>query len=147
MFLFHTRVHSKRHFCRPFNIQYFKYFRFFWSNWKKKAKNVTWHEPKLVVKPSHLSPPPRRWWNIFPGLCRNRHRQDFVKKSENRNMQSSRVGLLFLLSCLCLGVKEVLRCVSGHYLAGELTAIMGPSGAGKTSLLNVITGIQWVCIF
>ncbi|XP_065340095.1 ATP-binding cassette sub-family G member 1 [Cloeon dipterum] len=36
--------------------------------------------------------------------------------------------------------KPVLKGVSGTFKAGELTAIMGPSGAGKTSLLNVLTG-------
>ncbi|KJE94832.1 multidrug resistance protein [Capsaspora owczarzaki ATCC 30864] len=34
----------------------------------------------------------------------------------------------------------ILREVSGEFLHGRLTAIMGPSGAGKTSLLNVLCG-------
>jgi ABC-type multidrug transport system ATPase subunit len=36
--------------------------------------------------------------------------------------------------------KQVLKGVSGTFKSGELTAIMGPSGAGKTSLLNLLTG-------
>lgn len=38
--------------------------------------------------------------------------------------------------------KHVLKGVSGKFKPGELTAIMGPSGAGKTSLLNILTGFQ-----
>ena len=35
---------------------------------------------------------------------------------------------------------KVLKCVTGELKAGRLTAIMGPSGAGKTSFLNVVSG-------
>ncbi|KAJ8688160.1 hypothetical protein QAD02_023955 [Eretmocerus hayati] len=36
--------------------------------------------------------------------------------------------------------KQLLKNVSGEFRAGELTAIMGPSGAGKTVLMNVLAG-------
>jgi len=36
--------------------------------------------------------------------------------------------------------KEILKRVSGCAYAGETLAIMGPSGAGKTSLLNILAG-------
>lgn len=36
--------------------------------------------------------------------------------------------------------KKILDGLNGSARSGELTAIMGPSGAGKTSLLNVLTG-------
>ncbi|CAH0560101.1 unnamed protein product [Brassicogethes aeneus] len=38
--------------------------------------------------------------------------------------------------------KQIVKGVSGKFKSGELTAIMGPSGAGKTSLLNILTGFQ-----
>nr|QHN70689.1 ATP-binding cassette subfamily member 4 [Limenitis arthemis astyanax] len=38
--------------------------------------------------------------------------------------------------------KKVLKNVSGLFKSGHLTAIMGPSGAGKTSLLNALTGFS-----
>ncbi|XP_074037871.1 ATP-binding cassette sub-family G member 1 isoform X1 [Leptinotarsa decemlineata] len=38
--------------------------------------------------------------------------------------------------------KQIIKGVSGRFLSGELTAIMGPSGAGKTCLLNILTGYQ-----
>lgn len=36
--------------------------------------------------------------------------------------------------------KIILDSMSGQFLPGRLTAIMGPSGAGKTSLLDVVAG-------
>jgi ABC-type multidrug transport system ATPase subunit len=34
----------------------------------------------------------------------------------------------------------ILEGVSGSFLPGTLTAVMGPSGAGKTSLISVLSG-------
>ncbi|KAJ3266288.1 hypothetical protein HDU77_001777 [Chytriomyces hyalinus] len=44
---------------------------------------------------------------------------------------------------LCLRLpdgKEILQGVSGSIRAGRMTAIMGPSGAGKTTFMNVLMG-------
>ncbi len=41
------------------------------------------------------------------------------------------------------GVKPVLRDVSMHVNIGELVAIMGPNGMGKSTLVSVIAGILW----
>ncbi|CAH0714230.1 unnamed protein product, partial [Brenthis ino] len=38
--------------------------------------------------------------------------------------------------------RQILKNVSGIFKSGQLTAIMGPSGAGKTSLLNALTGFS-----
>lgn len=38
--------------------------------------------------------------------------------------------------------KQILKGVSGRFKSGELTAIMGPSGAGKTSLFHILTGFR-----
>mmetsp|Transcript_30128 Transcript_30128/g.61539 ORF Transcript_30128/g.61539 Transcript_30128/m.61539 type:complete len:665 (-) Transcript_30128:343-2337(-) len=38
------------------------------------------------------------------------------------------------------GEKKILNSVWGEAPPGEITAIMGPSGAGKTSLLNILAG-------
>ncbi|XP_059477912.1 ATP-binding cassette subfamily G member 4-like [Neocloeon triangulifer] len=37
---------------------------------------------------------------------------------------------------------EILHNISGKFNAGELTAILGPSGAGKTSLLKILAGFR-----
>ena len=36
--------------------------------------------------------------------------------------------------------KRILNCVSGIIRPGRLTCILGASGAGKTSLLNILSG-------
>lgn len=36
--------------------------------------------------------------------------------------------------------KNILNDISGSMKGGEVCALMGPSGAGKTSLLNVLAG-------
>ncbi|XP_046419909.1 ATP-binding cassette sub-family G member 1-like [Neodiprion fabricii] len=40
------------------------------------------------------------------------------------------------------GMKQILKGVSGRFRSGELTAILGPSGAGKTSLFHILTGFH-----
>lgn len=35
---------------------------------------------------------------------------------------------------------EILKDVSGYFAPGSLTALMGPSGAGKTTFLDIVTG-------
>ncbi|KAF4518791.1 hypothetical protein B566_EDAN005412 [Ephemera danica] len=37
---------------------------------------------------------------------------------------------------------QILHDVSGKFRAGELTAVLGPSGAGKTSLLSILAGFR-----
>ena len=36
----------------------------------------------------------------------------------------------------------ILDSVSGKFQSGQLTAILGPSGAGKTSLMNILAGLK-----
>lgn len=36
--------------------------------------------------------------------------------------------------------RHLLRCVTGKLTPGRITAVMGPSGAGKTTFLNALTG-------
>ncbi|GJN12121.1 hypothetical protein PR202_ga30373 [Eleusine coracana subsp. coracana] len=41
---------------------------------------------------------------------------------------------------LMLGKKKLLRSITGDLCPGRVTAVMGPSGAGKTTFLNAVTG-------
>lgn len=43
--------------------------------------------------------------------------------------------------------KVILNKVSGTFYAGRLTAVIGPSGAGKTSLLKILAGNKFVLFF
>lgn len=38
--------------------------------------------------------------------------------------------------------KVILSNVSGKFRSGRLTAILGPSGSGKSSLLNILSGFR-----
>ena len=38
--------------------------------------------------------------------------------------------------------KTILNDLNGTIKAGQLTAILGPSGAGKTSLMNILAGLK-----
>jgi ABC-type multidrug transport system ATPase subunit len=64
---------------------------------------------------------------------------------ENLEFQTDQPVLeKFLSACVC-GMwlnrksKRILNSVSGRMQRGELIALMGPSGAGKTSLFNCLT--------
>lgn len=39
--------------------------------------------------------------------------------------------------------KQILKNVNGRFRPFHVSAILGPSGAGKTSLLNILTGNRW----
>lgn len=36
----------------------------------------------------------------------------------------------------------ILHKMNGAFKSGQLTAILGPSGAGKTSLMNILAGLK-----
>lgn len=38
--------------------------------------------------------------------------------------------------------KTILQNVTGHFESGKFTVIIGPSGAGKTSLMKIVSGKQ-----
>lgn len=44
------------------------------------------------------------------------------------------------------GVKHILKGVSGAVESGQILAIIGSSGAGKTSLLDILVGKVHVCL-
>jgi len=38
--------------------------------------------------------------------------------------------------------EPILNNICGKFHSGRLTAILGPSGAGKTTLINVLSGFK-----
>ncbi|KAG1354941.1 putative ABC transporter G family member 28-like [Cocos nucifera] len=50
------------------------------------------------------------------------------------------IEVVFRDLTLSLKGKQLLRCVTGKLMPGRVTAVMGPSGAGKTTFLNALAG-------
>ncbi|XP_072955114.1 ABC transporter G family member 28-like [Typha angustifolia] len=46
---------------------------------------------------------------------------------------------------LTLGTKKLLRSITGKLMPGRIAAVMGPSGAGKTTFLNALSGKATGC--
>jgi ABC-type multidrug transport system fused ATPase/permease subunit len=59
--------------------------------------------------------------------------------NENR-AQRPMLEVAFRDLTLSIGKKKLLQCVTGKLSPGRVTAIMGPSGAGKTTFLNAVLG-------
>ncbi len=53
---------------------------------------------------------------------------------------------MYYVSCtLGKNAKTILHQMNGSFKSGHLSAILGPSGAGKTSLMNILAGLK--CAF
>ncbi|CAD6261317.1 unnamed protein product [Miscanthus lutarioriparius] len=78
-----------------------------------------------------------------------------IEEQENKNLSSSSVittvseqneisrpllKVEFKDLTLTLGKNKLLRSITGELQPGHVTAVMGPSGAGKTTFLNAIAG-------
>uniref|UniRef100_A0A0D9XK46 ABC transporter domain-containing protein n=1 Tax=Leersia perrieri TaxID=77586 RepID=A0A0D9XK46_9ORYZ len=59
--------------------------------------------------------------------------------AENRHRRPM-FEVVFMGLTLSIGKKKLLQCVTGKLSPGRVTAIMGPSGAGKTTFLNAVLG-------
>lgn len=46
---------------------------------------------------------------------------------------------------LTLGTRKLLHSITGKLMPGRITAVMGPSGAGKTTFLNALSGKATGC--
>ncbi|XP_046846445.1 ABC transporter G family member 28-like isoform X3 [Xenia sp. Carnegie-2017] len=71
--------------------------------------------------------------------------QNIVKEDENRFHETEKYTIDISFENLGLTLKSgsrkvVLQGVTGHVRSGEVTAVMGPSGAGKTTFLNTLSG-------
>ncbi|XP_066348152.1 ABC transporter G family member 25-like [Miscanthus floridulus] len=61
-------------------------------------------------------------------------------KDQQREITRPLLKVEFRDLTLMLGKKKLLRSINGELRPGRVTAVMGPSGAGKTTFLNAVTG-------
>ncbi|RDX96896.1 ABC transporter G family member 24, partial [Mucuna pruriens] len=66
-------------------------------------------------------------------------------KSEQRKRPFIEISFKDLTLTLKAQNKHILRCVTGKIKPGRITAVMGPSGAGKTTFLSAIAGKAFGC--
>ncbi|KAB7501613.1 hypothetical protein Anas_08004 [Armadillidium nasatum] len=57
---------------------------------------------------------------------------------------NTRINVKFseLTYSISKGEENILNGVSGRFSSGQLSAILGPSGAGKTTLMNILAGYK-----
>ncbi|KAI9554257.1 ABC protein [Daphnia sinensis] len=69
-----------------------------------------------------------------------------LQKTQGNNQMTASFDLTFRDLCFSKGKgttgKMILHKMSGAFKSGQLTAILGPSGAGKTSLMNILAGLK-----
>jgi ABC-type lipoprotein export system ATPase subunit len=53
-----------------------------------------------------------------------------------------KIGVGIFISVKTSNQEPILKNICGKFHSGRLVAIVGPSGAGKTSLLNVLAGFK-----
>ncbi|VAH03883.1 unnamed protein product [Triticum turgidum subsp. durum] len=63
-----------------------------------------------------------------------------VSRAAENRPQRPMLEVAFKALTLSIGKKKLLQCVTGKLSPGRITAIMGPSGAGKTTFLNAVLG-------
>ncbi|MED6107013.1 hypothetical protein PIB30_010153 [Stylosanthes scabra] len=70
---------------------------------------------------------------------------NMATKSEQRKRPLMEISFKDLTLILKAQNKVILRCVTGKIKPGRITAVMGPSGAGKTTFLSAIAGKAFGC--
>ena len=82
------------------------------------------------------------WNSYLRSFCRRQQR--YIFDVWTLRINSKLFVYLRNTSRLVLGTKgkRILHKMSGAFKSGQLTAILGPSGAGKTSLMNILAGLK-----
>ena len=91
-----------------------------------QVSNLTLKVPTGEAK--QLNKPPKPKKHLKNDLESARLKEQNLNKSNDLSTEGER------------GKKTILRDITCTFPGGELTAVMGPSGAGKTSLLKLVSG-------
>ncbi|KAJ8424608.1 hypothetical protein Cgig2_009668 [Carnegiea gigantea] len=109
-------------------------------------------------KKREISKDTQFFWNAFAQIEKEKSREHqsesptFSQIVSMATSRQTRKRLLLEVSFKDLTVqlkqkqKYLLRCLNGKIVPGRITAIMGPSGAGKTSFLSALTGQTTGCV-
>lgn len=90
--------------------------------------------PEKSIKPHHSKSMPD------PHLMADQTEPHFMRACEDAAHEQQNSAAVLEDVCLAFGNLEVLHQVSATFKRGEITAVVGPNGSGKTSLLRILAG-------
>jgi ABC-type multidrug transport system ATPase subunit len=76
----------------------------------------------------------------FEEISYNVEKRKLWQKRGEDNCDDAQAHVFHVMNFIFADVKQILHEISGEFRSYELSGIIGPSGSGKSSLLNILSG-------